>query len=119
MNCDQAVYHLFSKNTHKEFSYGSMAAMLVIYFVMACWSAGTYISSGLVVPMLLIGGLYGRMVGVLFVDLFGIQGRHTDRGRHFERERERAVIANLVKGEGPNNLDLRLGVMCTILPKNL
>ena len=70
----QAVYHLFSKNTHKEFSYGSMAAMLVIYFVMACWSAGTYISSGLVVPMLLIGGLYGRMVGVLFVDLFGIQG---------------------------------------------
>ena len=51
-----------------------MAAMLVIYFVMACWSAGTYISSGLVVPMLLIGGLYGRMVGVLFVDLFGIQG---------------------------------------------
>ena len=76
VNCDQAVYHLFSKNTHKEFSYGSMAAMLVIYFVMACWSAGTYISSGLVVPMLLIGGLYGRMVGVLFVDLFGIQGRH-------------------------------------------
>ena len=69
------MYHLFSKNTHKEFSYGSMAAMLVIYFVMACWSAGTYISSGLVVPMLLIGGLYGRMVGVLFVDLFGIQGR--------------------------------------------
>ena len=79
MNCDQAVYHLFSKNTHKEFSYGSMAAMLVIYFVMACWSAGTYISSGLVVPMLLIGGLYGRMVGVLFVDLFGIQGRQTRR----------------------------------------
>ena len=70
----QAVYHLFSKNTHREFTYGSMAAMLVIYFVMACWSAGTYISSGLVVPMLLIGGLYGRMVGVLFVDLFGIQG---------------------------------------------
>ena len=76
------MYHLFSKNTHKEFSYGSMAAMLVIYFVMACWSAGTYISSGLVVPMLLIGGLYGRMVGVLFVDLFGIQGRRRRRDSH-------------------------------------
>jgi chloride channel 7 len=70
---EQAVYHLFSKNTHREFGYASMASMLVIYFVMACWSAGTYISSGLVVPMLLIGGLYGRMVGCLFVDLFGIQ----------------------------------------------
>ena len=25
-----------------------MATMLVIYFLMACWSSGTYISSGLV-----------------------------------------------------------------------
>ena len=70
---EQAVYHLFSKHTHKQFSYASMATMLVIYFFMACWSAGTYIASGLVVPMLLIGGLYGRMVGMLFVDYFGIQ----------------------------------------------
>ena len=70
---EQAVYHLFSKHTHKQFSYASMATMLVVYFFMACWSAGTYISSGLVVPMLLIGGLYGRMVGCVFVDLFGIQ----------------------------------------------
>ena len=70
---EQAVYHLFSKHTHKQFSYPAMATMLIIYFFMACWSAGTYISSGLVVPMLLIGGLYGRMVGCLFVDQFGIQ----------------------------------------------
>ncbi len=70
---EQAVYHLFSKHTHKQFSYASMATMMVIYFFMGCWSAGTSISSGLVVPMLLIGGLYGRMVGCLFVDQFGIQ----------------------------------------------
>ncbi|XP_040569447.1 chloride channel protein C-like [Lepeophtheirus salmonis] len=70
---EQAVYHLFSKHTHKQFSYASMSTMLVIYFLVACWSAGTHISSGLVVPMLLIGGLYGRMVGCLFVDQFGIQ----------------------------------------------
>ncbi len=69
----QAVYHLFSKHTHRQFSYAAMATMLIIYFFMACWSAGTYISSGLVVPMLLIGGLYGRMVGCLFVDMFGVQ----------------------------------------------
>ena len=70
---EQAVYHLFSKHTHKQFSYAAMSTMLVIYFFMGCWSAGTSISSGLVVPMLLIGGLYGRMVGCLFVDKFGIQ----------------------------------------------
>jgi chloride channel 7 len=69
----QAVYHLFSKHTHKQFSYSSMATMLVIYFVMACWAAGTSIASGVVVPMLLIGGIYGRMVGCLLVDQFGIQ----------------------------------------------
>ena len=70
---EQAVYHLFSKNTHKQFGYTSMAVMLVIYFVLSCWSAGAYISCGIVVPMLLIGGLYGRMIGRLLVDQFGIQ----------------------------------------------
>jgi chloride channel 7 len=50
-----------------------MATMLVVYFVMACWAAGTSIASGVVVPMLLIGGIYGRMVGCLLVDQFGIQ----------------------------------------------
>lgn len=70
---EQAVYHLFSKQTHRMFSYGSMTSMLIVYFIMACWSAGTYISSGLVVPMLLIGGLYGRIIGCLFIDIFGIQ----------------------------------------------
>lgn len=50
-----------------------MATMLLVYFVMACWAAGTSIASGVVVPMLLIGGIYGRMVGCLLVDQFGIQ----------------------------------------------
>ena len=46
--------------------------MLLFYYWMACWAAGTYISSGLVVPMLLIGALYGRMLGKFMVDIFGI-----------------------------------------------
>ena len=47
--------------------------MLVIYFFLSCYAAGTYISCGIVVPMLLIGGLYGRMIGRFLVDQFGIQ----------------------------------------------
>lgn len=30
----------------------SLCSVLVIYFLLACWSAGSAISSGLVVPML-------------------------------------------------------------------
>ena len=30
---------------------------MIVYFVMSCWAAGTYIASGLVVPMLLIGNI--------------------------------------------------------------
>ncbi len=52
---EQAVYHLYSKNTHQQFGYVSLATMLVIHFLMACWAAGTYMSCGIVVPMLLIG----------------------------------------------------------------
>ena len=33
-------------------SCSSLFTVLVIYFLLACWSAGTAISSGLVVPML-------------------------------------------------------------------
>jgi chloride channel 7 len=38
--------------------------MLLVYFPLSCWSAGTAVSSGMVVPMLLIGAIYGRIVGL-------------------------------------------------------
>jgi chloride channel 7 len=40
--------------------------------LLSCWAAGTQISCGLVVPMLLIGALYGRLLGRAVVDLFGV-----------------------------------------------
>ena len=87
---EQAVYHLYSKNTHHQFSYTSMIVMLVINFILSCYTAGTFLSCGIVVPMLLIGGefslvstrshflsaiagLYGRIGGRFFVEQFGIQ----------------------------------------------
>ena len=90
---EQAVYHLYSKNTHHQFSYTSMIVMLVINFILSCYTAGTYLSCGIVVPMLLIGGefshlftpnsqphlanflsgLYGRIGGRFLVEQFGIQ----------------------------------------------
>ena len=49
---EDAIHHLFSRNTHVEFDYGPLVTVLVVYFVLACWSAGTAVSVGLVVPML-------------------------------------------------------------------
>ena len=69
---EDAIKHLYSRNTHLQFNYFPLLTMLLFYYWMACWAAGTYISSGLVVPMLLIGALYGRMLGKFMVDIFGV-----------------------------------------------
>jgi len=70
---EKAIQHLFSRNTHLEFDYAPLVIFFLFYFFLACWAAGTQISCGLVVPMLLIGGLYGRILGRIAVDLFGVQ----------------------------------------------
>ncbi|XP_074645246.1 chloride channel protein D-like isoform X2 [Tubulanus polymorphus] len=69
---EEAIHHLFSRNTHLEFDYGPLFVVLACYFLLACWAAGTSVSSGLVVPMLFIGGLYGRIVGRVMVSAFGV-----------------------------------------------
>ncbi|XP_071958229.1 chloride channel protein C-like isoform X2 [Antedon mediterranea] len=69
---EEAIHHLFSRETHWEFTFGPLFTVLIFYFFMACWSCGPSISSGLVVPMLYIGALYGRIVGLIMVTLFGV-----------------------------------------------
>lgn len=49
---EEAIHHLFSRNTHLEFDYAALITVLVIYFIIACWAAGVSMSVGLVVPML-------------------------------------------------------------------
>ncbi|KAM7450840.1 hypothetical protein ABFA07_001533 [Porites harrisoni] len=68
---EKAIHRLFSRNTPDKLGYASLFTVLVIYFLLACWSAGTAISSGLVVPMLFIGATYGRIIGRAMVDMFG------------------------------------------------
>ena len=51
-NGERAIRHLFSRETHYEFGFGSLASVFAVYFICACWSAGTSIATGLVVPML-------------------------------------------------------------------
>ena len=70
---EKAIRNLFSRNTHMEFNYGPLIIFFIFYFLLSCWSIGTQISAGVVVPMLLIGGLYGRLLGRVCVDMFGVQ----------------------------------------------
>ncbi|CAL1544815.1 unnamed protein product [Lymnaea stagnalis] len=69
---DEAMKTLYLRNSHKMFNYGPLFASLAIYFVMVCWSAGTSVAAGILVPMLMIGALYGRIVGLIMVDIFGV-----------------------------------------------
>ena len=69
---EKAIQHLFSRDTHLEFGYSALVVVLGLYFLFSCWSAGTNISSGLMVPMILIGALYGRLLGRACVDMFGV-----------------------------------------------
>ena len=42
----------------------------VVYFFLACWTYGMFISSGLFVPSLLIGASWGRLTGMCLVAAF-------------------------------------------------
>ena len=62
---DEAIEHLFSRATPNEFHPGQLLAFLAIYLPFAAYTAGCSISSGIVVPVLLIGGTVGRLIGQL------------------------------------------------------
>eukprot|EP00299_Pterocystis_sp_00344_P015628 c7816_g1_i2.p1 GENE.c7816_g1_i2~~c7816_g1_i2.p1 ORF type:complete len:638 (-),score=129.94 c7816_g1_i2:161-2074(-) len=65
------LLRLFARESYKELTLFSLGLMLVFYFPMAVWTAGTIMSGGIVIPMLMIGALYGRMLGLIMVFLFG------------------------------------------------
>ncbi|GFO14219.1 chloride channel protein [Plakobranchus ocellatus] len=69
---DEAMKNLYLRNSHRMFNYGPLFVGLIIYFFMVIWSAGTSVAAGILVPMLVIGALYGRILGLVIVDMFGI-----------------------------------------------
>uniref|UniRef100_A0A7R9VET4 Chloride channel protein n=1 Tax=Chlamydomonas euryale TaxID=1486919 RepID=A0A7R9VET4_9CHLO len=66
---EDAIKQLMSRGTHKRFGYATLLVMFFWYFIMAAFVAGSAISSGLFVPMLMIGAIIGRMVGLGTVDI--------------------------------------------------
>ncbi|KAK9403319.1 chloride channel protein C-like [Crotalus adamanteus] len=69
----KGIMYLFRRGTHEEFGYPSLFMALLLYFLLSCLTSGSAVASGLVIPMLYIGALYGRIVGLVLVSIFGIQ----------------------------------------------
>jgi hypothetical protein len=59
------IARLFSRNGQHAFGVGAVFALLITYLPLACVTAGSAVSSGLVVPALLVGACVGRLVGLL------------------------------------------------------
>ena len=74
VSSEDAIRHLLSRGTHREFGYGPLFTFLLVYMVGAVAVAGSSISSGLFVPMLVVGAAVGRLVGLVLVDVAGHWG---------------------------------------------
>uniref|UniRef100_A0A8C4YXF0 Chloride channel protein n=1 Tax=Gadus morhua TaxID=8049 RepID=A0A8C4YXF0_GADMO len=67
---EAAIHQLF----HQEgtFSPVTLSVFFLLYFLLACWTYGTAVPSGLFVPSLLCGAAYGRLVANLLNINFGM-----------------------------------------------
>ncbi|NXU24853.1 CLCB protein, partial [Thalassarche chlororhynchos] len=72
-NGKQGITYLFKRGTHEEFGYASLCTALAFYFILSCWTGGSAVASGLVIPLLYTGALYGRIIGLILVSIFGVQ----------------------------------------------
>jgi len=75
---EESIRHLLSRGTHREFGYAAILCMLAFYFIGAAVAAGSAISSGTFVPMLLIGACIGRLVGLVTVNIAASHGAGSD-----------------------------------------
>ncbi|XP_008113070.2 chloride channel protein C [Anolis carolinensis] len=69
----RGITYLFRRGTHNEFGYASLFTALVFYFLLSCLTAGSAVASGLVIPMLYTGALFGRIIGLILVSTFGVR----------------------------------------------
>ena len=53
------------------FGVGALFILRAVYVPLACWTAGSIVPTGLIVPVLLIGATVGRLVGRLAVTIVG------------------------------------------------
>ncbi|MGH0151851.1 UNVERIFIED_CONTAM: hypothetical protein FKN15_077040 [Acipenser sinensis] len=65
-----AIHQLFHQDS--TFSPVSLSIFFVLYFLLACWTYGIFVPSGLFVPSLLCGAAYGRLVANILKTYIGM-----------------------------------------------
>ncbi|KAK6477567.1 chloride transport protein 6-like [Huso huso] len=65
-----AIHQLFHQDS--TFSPVSLSIFFVLYFLLACWTYGISVPSGLFVPSLLCGAAYGRLVANILKTYIGM-----------------------------------------------
>ncbi|XP_002974732.2 chloride channel protein CLC-d [Selaginella moellendorffii] len=71
---DDAIRNLFSTKTVHEYSARSLLTFLALFFFLATITYGTAVPAGQFVPGIMIGATYGRLVGMLVVNLYKKDG---------------------------------------------
>ncbi|OAF65648.1 hypothetical protein A3Q56_06632, partial [Intoshia linei] len=66
-----AVQNIFSRESHLKYSIPELSVLLILYFVFSAYCGNTGVSGGLLIPMIFIGGLYGRIIGRLLITIIG------------------------------------------------
>lgn len=67
---DDAIRNLFSTKTVHEYTASSLLTFLAMFFSLAVITFGTAVPAGQFVPGIMIGSTYGRLVGMLVVNIY-------------------------------------------------
>ena len=73
-SAEMTLKHLFVREAPYALGYGPLIVFSILYYVLACFTAGTWIAAGLLVPMLIMGASFGRLFGVILNSIFPAAG---------------------------------------------
>jgi len=76
----QAIRNLMSRETQSFLPSSALFVYLLLYGFGACYTAGTGIASGLLVPCIIIGATYGRLLGQTLTALTSLGDSWLDPG---------------------------------------
>jgi H+/Cl- antiporter ClcA len=62
---EDIIRNLFARDVPDRFSLSTLAIFFFTYYCTACYTAGAYITAGLLIPMMIFGAAFGRFVGLL------------------------------------------------------
>jgi chloride channel 7 len=62
---EDIIRNLFARNVPDRFSLETLGLFFITYYITACYTAGSAITAGLLIPMMIFGAAFGRFVGLI------------------------------------------------------